>query len=203
SNPTTKIFVNNISREIEKVFNVELENNFMTLDSVLENISHHLPYFDSILKANNINVAVDIYLSDLLLNSLDSSISYSARAKYKTDGFCRYEPLNLIRNKDRELIIEMVNMSSFSSEVSIKKGDRIISINDIPARFLTNGVIKNLFHKTDTLYTVFERPDSAIIEIIIPTIIDCKKTKYSLDLQSGGTGILTFFDQELNTTNFL
>ncbi len=194
NNPTTKTFVNNITSEIERVFNLELNNHFKTIDSVLENISHHLPYFDSIIKANNINVAVDIYLSDLLLNSLASNTSYYARAKYKKDDLCRHEPFTLIRNEFRELIFESFIMNSCSAVVSIEKGDKLMSINNIPAKFLTNGVLKNLFYQTDTLYTIIENKNSVQFKMEIPTVVECINKDYFFELKPDGTGILKLIE---------
>lgn len=135
------------SNSVLKISHNEVVNTFNCkndISNVLDQLDLYSDKIDSVLNQNHINSELELYLCDFLISKIESSTN------------SRVVPSDYIRKYDKQFgfyynknikneyeISWIKNFKCASIDTTIRIGDIIQSINNIPAKYLTNNIVQS------------------------------------------------------------
>ncbi|MGB0166447.1 MAG: S41 family peptidase [Luteibaculum sp.] len=171
-----------------------LVSNFLnSLDREHFGLSLYLPTIDSALTVNHIEWEAEVYLCDLILSLLDSSCANKALpiSTTKSSDFNK-NPIHYARNNGGEILVTLIELDDCHKNIFLERGDRIISINQIPSTFLTNGIIFSELHYRDSINIEFIRDGLPISKTLkFPAKVPFNSKEYSYELIDDRIGLVT------------
>lgn len=198
--PQTDLLLKNLREEVKRVFNIELGEELNSVTTLLETLSLHLPNIDSTLKAHKIDFTADEYLSDLITSYLSALGESKVIPSKITNREFKLPPFSFQRAKNGELTITQIERNSCTENPLVHIGDKIFAVNDIPASFLTNGLLYTQIHFQDTIIASIRTHDNILKEVQLKTFkLEKAPNEYSYELKPGGIGLITFKHSILNS----
>jgi C-terminal processing protease CtpA/Prc len=201
SKPKPNLLITNLIKNVNNLFKIEIDTNYIDVETAIANIVSYYPNIDSVLTDNHIAFTAEEYIVDLLLSAFSNEGNeYALPITNYTSK--KGLPFSFYRDSFGKLIITKELHNSCLSNSVVESGDEILSVNHIPNNLLTYGVLLNELLYEDTTVVYLKTKEEQIKKIVYSIENSYKKTSYYYKLTQNNIAIIKIFDA-LNSYEFL